>query len=110
MSIGSFGGVGGSAAGAPLSQTKGSETERNQQQSAAAERGAELEKKAADAAGIGTTAEDQETSDRDADGRRTYDDTLEIESDDSQEAEEDVAEKKHKPGPGEPGHTLDLIG
>jgi hypothetical protein len=72
MSIGPAAGVAGSAAGAPLSQTKGNETERSAQASAARERQAQTDQAADNAAGIGQTEEYQETSDRDADGRRLW--------------------------------------
>ncbi len=70
MSMGPMSGVVGSAAGAPLSQTSGSETERAQKDASAHQRLVDTDKKAADAAGIGQTEEDQGTSERDADGRR----------------------------------------
>ena len=72
MNVGPMSGVVGSAAGAPLSQTAGSETERAQKDSSAHQRQVEKDKKAADAAGIGQTEEDQGTSERDADGRRFW--------------------------------------
>ena len=59
-----------SAAGAPLSQTAGSETERAQKESLAQQRQVGRDQKAEQAAGIGQTEQDQESSERDADGRR----------------------------------------
>ncbi|QDU55223.1 hypothetical protein [Aeoliella mucimassa] len=114
MSIGSFGGVQGSAAGAPLSQTRGSETERAQQANAASERGTDAADRSEKASGIGTTEEDQGAGDRDADGRRMWEDDLPSE----QHAEQ---VDTHEPTPaaelpksidptGQSGGRLDLMG
>ena len=72
MSVGSLGGIIGSAAGVPLSQTSGSETERTAREGAAQERAVDGAERSEKAAGIGTTEQDQETSERDADGRRLW--------------------------------------
>jgi hypothetical protein len=70
MSVGPLGGIAGSVAGSPLAQTKGSEVERAQQDSAAQQRQVEGQVKAESAAGIGETdGKDHETAERDADGR-----------------------------------------
>lgn len=61
------------AAGAPLSQAKGSDADRAQQATGNHERQAANELKADTAAGIGATdGEDQTASERDADGRRLW--------------------------------------
>ena len=115
MSIGPMGGIGASAAGAPLSQTKGSEAERAAQESTGQQRSVESEKNAESAAGIGETSEDQESSDRDADGRRLW----ELKEQDGEaEQDDDVMEtEEHAPTPrqvkdvhGESGNELDLTG
>jgi len=62
----------GSAAGSPLAQAKGSEVARAQQEASNHARKTESAQQAQDAAGIGQTGEDQEASDRDADGRRIW--------------------------------------
>jgi hypothetical protein len=72
MSMVPLGGLIGSAAGAPLSQAKGSESERAQKESLAQSRQSDSALQAERAAGIGQTDEDQETSERDADGRRLW--------------------------------------
>ena len=117
MSIGSFGGVQGSAAGAPLSQMRGSEIEKSQQQNAASERGTDAAEKSEKASGIGTTEEDQETSDRDADGRRMYEDPSspgegEAESEEASSEEPTAAEEPPKSidPTGQSGGALDLVG
>jgi YD repeat-containing protein len=72
MSMGPLGGILGSAAGTPLSQTKGATTERAARDSAVKETADQLDLHAEKSAGIGTTEGDSETSDRDADGRRAW--------------------------------------
>ncbi|HVX16379.1 MAG TPA: hypothetical protein VHC22_34655 [Pirellulales bacterium] len=53
-------------------QARGSETERAQLDTAAKERRIDGDRKAENAAGVGTTEGDEATSDRDADGRRLW--------------------------------------
>lgn len=112
MSIGSFGGIQGSAAGAPLSQSQGSETEKTRQQAAASERKAEATDKSEKASGIGTTEEDQQASDRDADGRRMYEDNAEQPPTGQQSAEPATTGEppKSKDPSGLAGGQLDLLG
>jgi hypothetical protein len=72
MSVGSlsFAGVG---AATPLAQAKGSDSDRVEQETSAAQNKFHSELKAEEAAGIGQTdGEDHETEDRDADGRRLW--------------------------------------
>lgn len=71
MSIGPAMGIVASAAGTSLAQIKGSEPTQAQQTSNQ-QREAQSELLAAKAAGIGETAEDQPIADRDADGRRLW--------------------------------------
>jgi len=67
----------GIAAGVPLALSKGSELQRAAHESAHHARQVEAGRKAQDAAGIGATEGDEnETSDRDADGRRLWDDSI----------------------------------
>ena len=72
MSVGPLGGVYGSAAGAPLSQTKGNEAERSQRDAAVQQQVNDADKRAENAAGIGQTEQDEQTSDRDADGPQMF--------------------------------------
>jgi hypothetical protein len=72
MSMGPLGGIVVSAAGAPLSQTSGSESERVQREGVSQQRQADGNQRAERAAGIGQTEQDQESSERDADGRRPW--------------------------------------
>ncbi len=112
MNVGAMGALIGSAAGAPLSQTSGSETERSQRDASAQQRQVSAEDSAEKAAGIGTTDEDQGTSERDADGRRFWEKPGELEKDES--AAEDVTEppqeRKSKDPSGISGSSLDLTG
>ena len=108
MNVGPMSGVVGSAAGAPLSQTAGSETERAQKDSSAHQRQVETDKKAADAAGIGQTEEDQGTSERDADGRRFWE--AASEKNQEQPTEETDPSRQVKDPTGDSGNSLDLTG
>ncbi|TWT78023.1 hypothetical protein Pla123a_18230 [Posidoniimonas polymericola] len=118
MSIGPMGGVLGSAAGAPLSQTKGSETERSAREGAAQDKRVDADNHADAASGIGTTEEDQATEDRDADGRRMWEappdgehDADEHSSPDDQHASEQPREPRRVRDPkGDAGNQLDLLG
>lgn len=70
----SFGPIGivSSIAGVPRVQARGTEAEREGIETSAATSEAESERKADDAAGVGTTSEESETNERDADGRRLW--------------------------------------
>lgn len=105
MSMGPLGGIVGSAAGSPLSQTKGATEERAARDSAAKETADELDLRAEKSSGIGQTEGDTETSDRDADGRRLWErtDHNPKESEESDEAPDDGAPD------GADDNRLDLI-
>ncbi len=107
MSLGPLGGIAGSAAGAPLSQTKGSESERSLQDASGAERTAGMAEKADTASGIGETQQDQEISDRDADGRRLWEVD---ERPDTTESGPDEETRQSKDASGSSGTQLDLTG
>jgi hypothetical protein len=106
MSVGSLGGLIGSAAGAPLSQTGGSETERTSRDAAAQQRSTDAAARSEKAAGIGTTEQDQEASERDADGRRLWEAPPEK---NKQDAAAD-AERQSRDPTGQCGTHLDLTG
>ncbi|TWT99668.1 hypothetical protein Pla108_06110 [Botrimarina colliarenosi] len=113
MSMGPLGGIIGSTAGSPLSQTKGATSERAARDSAVKETADQLDLRAEKSAGIGQTEEDQGTADRDADGRRLW----ERSNDESAEPEEEAAaEQASSAGeppdngpPDEDEHHLDLL-
>ncbi len=109
MSVGPMGGVVGSAAGAPLSQTAGSETERAKKDSSASQRKVESETKAEKTAGIGETEGDQAASDRDADGRRLWEQAVDGKQDAVQAAQPEPP-KPAKDPTGQSGSGLDLTG
>ncbi|HWC88345.1 MAG TPA: hypothetical protein VG433_01780 [Pirellulales bacterium] len=109
MSVGPIGAAG-SFAGIPLAQTHGSETDRVAQESVAFERQIRSQALAADAAGIAASdSEENQTHDRDADGRRLWErPTPASES----EAEAEVVpqpEPRHD-SDSESGTQLDLTG
>jgi hypothetical protein len=72
MTVGPLGGVAGSVAGSPLAQRGAQDVERAQQEAIGRERAISADQQAETAAGIGTTDEDQEAGERDADGRRLW--------------------------------------
>lgn len=102
MSMGPLGGILGSAAGSPLSQTKGATTERAARDSAAKEAADQLDLRAEKSAGIGQTEQEHESSDRDADGRRAWEWSEKKKSEEEAPADDSAAE------PPSEGH-LDLI-
>jgi hypothetical protein len=76
----SIGPLGTAAAGVPLAQTQGAAAERAQEAVGAERRRVYHEQKAAAAAGVGEPdGEDHETTDRDADGRRPWEELPEAE-------------------------------
>jgi hypothetical protein len=110
MSVGSLGGLIGSAAGVPLSQTGGSETERTGRDSAAQERSTDGAARSEKAAGIGTTEQDQEAQERDADGRRLWE--APPDANEKENKDELVVEGEHqsRDPTGQCGTHLDLTG
>jgi hypothetical protein len=111
MSIGPMGMIG-SAAGTQLSQTKGSDTERAQQEAETQQRQVDSDKHAEKAAGLGEVEQQNEASERDADGRKLW------EGQDEPAPENEKEESNDSPPPpiqskdasGERGNKLDLSG
>lgn len=111
MTMVPLGGILTSAAGAPLSQTAGSETERAQKESSSQQRQLDADTHAEQTAGIGQTEHDQETSERDADGRRMWEGPPERRKDPPNAAEETATEARLSKDPtGQSGTHLDLTG
>jgi hypothetical protein len=111
MNVGVTSGVLGSAAGAPLSQTAGAETERAAKDSAARERLVDGQDKSEKAAGLGATEEDQQAGERDADGRRLWE--LQEKGPKKAKPEHPDAAEPHrqaKDPSGMSGNALDLTG
>lgn len=99
-----------SAAGTSLAQIKSSDVERTQQDATAHERHIASGEKAETAAGIAATDEDSQTEDRDADGRRLWEETAKAGS--KAEATDAPLESppKSKDPSGQSGNQLDLSG
>jgi len=110
MSVGPIGGVIGSAAGAPLAQTKGSESERSKRDAAAQDRSVETNKKTEKTAGVGETQQDEGASDRDADGRRLWEKPETAETQDEPVEQPIPSEPRSKDASGQAGGQLDLLG
>ncbi len=112
MSIGPASGLPGSVAGQQLAQSSGADVQRSQQESTNQQRRVASDAKAEAAAGIGAMDEDGQTTDeRDADGRRLWEQT-------QQGGGSDQAQHGDKPAPvrqvrdpkGEKGGSLDISG
>ena len=113
MSIGPASGIGGSAAGAPMSQTNSKDVQQTQREAASQQRQVDTQQQAENAAGIGQTHEDSETSDRDADGRRLWERGTQQQDPSTTDEETPTAEKAEKKSidpTGESGKQLDLTG
>ena len=112
MSVGPMGGIAASAAGSPLAQTQGSETERARQDAASQQRRVQSDQKAESAAGIGETdGEDHEADQRDADGRRLWEEPVGTEEAEAAEEEATAsAERLSRDATGQSGNLLDLSG
>jgi hypothetical protein len=108
MSIGMLGGIAGSVAGAPLAQAKGPDVERAQQDVGAHQRRAEGQQKAESAAGIGQTDEDQQTGERDADGRLPW--QVPARPDDGTDEDSAAGRPQANDPDGHSGSLLDLMG
>ena len=107
MSIASLGIIGG-LAGTPLPQ-RAAASESVQQGQGEQSRAADAVQRAEAAAGIGTTEEDAETSDRDADGRRLWE-QWEAPPDDAKANAEAEAALRAKDPSGTCGGEIDLLG
>jgi hypothetical protein len=108
MSIGSLGIVGG-LAGTPLPQ-RAAEAEKTQRETIEQARAAQASEQAENAAGIGQTEEDSQTSERDADGRRLWEEQRGAKK---KPPEQTVGEARSAPAKdpsGNCGGLLDLVG
>jgi hypothetical protein len=108
MSTGPLGGIAASAAGLPLAQTKGADVQRTQHERASQERQVQNDRRAENAAGIGETdGENHQPAERDADGRRPW------EQPPRQRASGGSADgppRQSKDASGQTGNLLDLSG
>ncbi len=110
MSIGSLGIVGG-LAGTPLSQ-RTAEVERAERDAADQAGTAKSNERAEQAAGIGQTAEDSEAQERDADGRRPWEQPANPRATNDQDTviESASSPTRAKDPTGDRGGELDLMG
>lgn len=104
MSVGQTG-LPSQIAGAPLAQGQG-DIARNQTETANAARQTSLAERAEKAAGIGEAEQDEQASDRDADGRRIWEQPPNGKS----ESAENVDEHRTPDPSGDRGTQLDLSG
>ncbi len=110
MSVGPMSGLPAAAAGSPLAQSKGSDVDRTQQDSSAQQRRVQTDQKAEMAAGIGEAdGEDHEASERDADGRRLWEQTPGSDQEGSG-GEKSSDQPQSKDPTGQSGSLLDLSG
>ena len=110
MSVGPTG-ITGSFAGSPLAQGKGADVERTQQETSDQARGAQADRRAEQAGGIGETEQDQEAHDRDADGRRPWEIGGRRGGDAGESEDGGAAEQRLSRDPtGQRGTQLDLSG
>lgn len=110
MNVSATTGAFASAAGAPLSQLAGAETERASKDSSVHQRHAKSDAKSEAAAGIGETEQDQGASERDADGRRLWELPPEAARDATEEPATPVEHHQVKDPTGIAGNALDLTG
>jgi hypothetical protein len=104
-------GIVATAAATQLAQTRGSEIERVQQETAVHERATESTAEAEAAEGIGATNEEQATSDRDADGRRPWEiGPQESHGDSANIPSDSTSLHRAKDPTGQAGSQLDLSG
>ena len=110
MSIGSLGIVGG-LAGTSLPQ-RAAEAEKTQRETIEQARAAQASEHAENAAGIGQTEEDSQTSERDADGRRLWEKQQRAKKPDpaTPPATTDSTVPLAKDPTGSCGNQLDLVG
>ncbi len=112
MSVGPLGGIPASAAGSPLAQTQGAEADRTSEQDRAQQRRVRADQRAEDAAGVGQTdGEDHETAERDADGRRLWEEPPEPQAAEEPAASSERTDRRQSKDPtGQCGNLLDLTG
>ncbi|MEQ8849787.1 hypothetical protein [Botrimarina sp.] len=106
MSVGPVGGILSSAAGSPLSQTKGASEERSAREASERQAADELDLRAQKSSGVGQTDADEQTSDRDADGRRLWE-RPEEEGQSSDEPAPADTPSSERPDAGD--HHIDLL-
>ncbi len=110
MSMGPLGIVG-SAAGSQLSQAKGTDSDRVAKEVSDQSRKTDGASKAQAADGVGQTDEQEQTSERDADGRRLWEKTGGLDPNDAESGHADERPPtQSKDAIGQSGNRLDLSG
>jgi hypothetical protein len=110
MSIGPLGLVS-SAAATPAAQARSSDVERAARDATIQQRQAQSEAKAEAAAGIGQTdGEEHQTAERDADGRRLWEETPGQHPQTPSAASDPAEQRQSKDTTGDAGNHLDLTG
>jgi len=109
MNVGPLGAAG-SVAGSPLSQTRGADVDKAQQDTADQARRSQSQEKATQADGVGETQQEEEASDRDADGRRLWESPPETESSENDENQQPPPSNQSLDPSGQRGGRLDLSG
>jgi len=99
----------GSVAGSPLAQAMGTDADKTAQDASNQARTTQTDQHAENAAGIGETEEDSETSDRDADGRKPWERIQGKPADDASQTPPGESVQSKDPT-GQTGTQLDLSG
>lgn len=112
MTVVPLGAVSGSVAGTQLAQAKGSDLERAHHEAGNQQRRVQTEQKAEQAAGIDAAdGEDHQAAERDADGRRLWEDTRRRRQDEPVDAATESLDPPQGSDPtGQSGTLLDLSG
>ena len=109
MSVGPMGMMG-SVAGSQLPQATGTDVDKAKQTTANQSRQSESTKNAERAASLGEAEQDQEASDRDADGRRLWEAAPEKQDASADENQTDDGASRSRDPSGQRGENLDLSG
>jgi len=110
MSMVPLGGLLSSTAGTALSQATGSDTERTQKEGAAQQRRADADQHAERSAGIGQTEQDEQSGERDADGRRLWEKAVSPNQVQEVVSDMEADSRQSKDPTGQSGTKLDLTG
>jgi hypothetical protein len=110
MSMVPLGGLLSSTAGTALSQATGSESERTQKDTLTQRRSVDADQHAERSAGIGQTEQDQQSSERDADGRRLWENPATAKKAQRSAADIEAEARQSKDATGQSGTQLDLTG
>lgn len=108
MSMGPMGALG--AAGSHLAQTQGTEKDRAAQETTDQSRASSGQQNAEKAEGIGAADREEQASDRDADGRRLWEETPTKDGEEAEDRQESEGKRPGRDASGQRGNLLDLSG